>query len=296
MRFTMDEKDWYMLKALHEEGSITKASEVLYVSQPALTKRIKQLESDFNLQIISRSSKGIRFTKEGEYLVSYAKDMIVVFQKMKDTLNNMSSNSLSGTLRLGASHNFAHNHLPHLLKEFSQQFPLIKTDIRTGYSSDILKQLQDEIIQIGIVRGAFTWNGPKRHLKSENICLVSKNKIDLDNLPNLPRIDYKTDPLLKKQLDQWWYDIYNQPPTVVMEVDNSRTCVGMVDQGLGFAILPQFSLGMKNNLYLENLQDINGNSFLRDTWIVYKEKDIELSTVNEFVKFIENRMEEKKAI
>ncbi|WP_249869193.1 LysR family transcriptional regulator [Oceanobacillus saliphilus] len=289
----MDEKDWYMLKALHDEGSITKASEVLYVSQPALTKRIKQLESDFRMEFISRSSKGIRFTKEGEYLVNYAKDMITALQKTKDALNNMSSNSVSGTLRLGGSFNFAHNHLPYLLKEFSQQFPLVKTDIRTGYSSDIIKQLQDEIIQIGIVRGEFSWNGPKKHLKSENICLVSNKEIDVSDLPNLPRVVYKTDPLLKKQLDQWWYDVYKQPPTIAMEVDNSKTCVGMVSQGLGFAILPQYSLDINSNLYLKNLQDADGNQLHRDTWIIYKEKDIKFSTVNEFVKFIEQRMEEK---
>lgn len=291
MRFTMDEKDWYMLNALHEEGSITKASEALYVSQPALTKRIKQLESDFDVRIISRNSKGIRFTQEGEYLANYAKDMITSLQKTRDVLNNMSSNSVSGILRLGVSHNFAHNHLPYLLKEFSQQFPLVKTHIRTGYSSDIIKLLQEEDIQIAIVRGEFTWNGPKKHIKSENICLVSKEKIDVADLPNLPRIDYKTDPLLKKQLNNWWKNVFKQPPSIAMEVDNSRTCVGMVDQGLGFAILPQFSLGIKYDFYLENLRDANGQPLLRDTWIIYQEKDVKLSTVKEFAEFIEKRID-----
>ena len=286
----MDDKDWLMLKALYEEGSITKASEALYVSQPALTKRIKQLENDFNVQVISRSSKGIQFTPEGEYLVNYAKQMLAVLQKTRDALNNMSSNSVSGSLRLGVSMNFAHNHLPFLLKEFSNQFPLVKTQIRTGYSSDILKLIQAEAIQIAIVRGAFDWNGPKKLIKSENICLASKEKVDINDLPSLPRIYYKTDPLLKKQLDQWWNERFDKPPLIAMEVDNSRTCVGMIAQGLGYAILPQYSLGDMSNLYLEQIYDTNGQLLVRDTWIIYQEKDIKLSTVKEFVTFIEKRL------
>lgn len=285
----MDEKDWYMLKALQEEGSITKASESLYISQPALTKRIKQLENDFNVRIITRSSKGIRFTQEGKYLVTYAKEMITMLQSVKDDLNSMSSNAVSGSLRLGVCLNFAHNHIPRLLKEFSEVYPQVRTHILTGYSSDVIKLIREESIQIAIARGDFSWNGPKKLIKSENICLVSKEKIDANNLPNLPRIDYRTDPVLKKQINEWWNSKYKQPPKFSIEVDNSRTCVQLIEQGLGYAILPKFSLEQNHNYYLEALYDSDGNPLMRDTWIFYQEENAKHVTVKMFVDFIEKQ-------
>jgi DNA-binding transcriptional LysR family regulator len=291
---TMDEKDWHMLKALYEEGSITKASEALYVSQPALTKRIKQIENDFQVKIISRSSKGIRFTIEGEYLVNYSIKMLNTIQKVRDTLINMASNTVEGTLRLGVSINFAYDHLPRILKHFSDKFPKVKTNITTGYSSDIIKMFHAEKFQIAIVRGDFHWKGPKRHIKTENICLVSKEKIDIERIPELPRIEYKTDPLLKIHLENWWKEKYSSPPLIAMEVDNSQTCVGMVSQGLGYAILPRFSLESGNeDLYVENLLNSDGELLMRDTWIIYHEQEIELSAVREFVSFMEENLDTK---
>lgn len=291
----MDEKDWLMLKVLYEEGSINKASEVLYVSQPSLTKRIKRIESDFNVKLISRSSKGIHFTLEGEFLVNYSIEMLNTLQKTKDDLSNLKSNAVEGTLRLGVSFNFADNHLPSLLRNFSELFPKVKTHVYTGYSTEIIKMFQEEKVQAAIVRGDFPWDGLKKHIKSENICLVSKEKIDIDNIPELPCIDYKTDPLLKKQLNNWWQEMYSSPPQVTMKVDNSKTCVAMVSQGLGYAILPSYSLEKNKELYFENLYYKDGKPLVRDTWIIYPKKYQELSTVREFLSFIDDYIESKSS-
>ncbi|MFJ5769912.1 LysR family transcriptional regulator [Psychrobacillus sp. NPDC093180] len=287
----MDEKDWLILKELYSKGSITKASESLYISQPALTKRIQQIENSFNVKIISRSSKGIQFTLEGEYLVKYAGEMLSTLQKTKDIIVNMASNTVEGNLKIGVSINFSYNNLPLLIKLFSARFPNIKTHITTGYSSEIVTLFQEKKLQVAIARGEFNWAGPKRHIDTENICIISKDKIDINSLNKYPRIEYKTDTLFKRQLDNWWNEIYDTPPVVAMEVDNSQTCIEMISQGLGYGILPRYCVGKRKDLHLENIHNSNGQMLVRDTWIIYRDKELELTPVKKFITFMEETID-----
>lgn len=286
----MDEKDWMVLKALYEEKSITKTSERLYVSQPALTKRIQQIENDFSVEIISRSKKGVTFTSEGEYLVDYARNMLDILQQTKDNLMNFQTNKVKGTLRIGVSINFAYNKLPSILKDFAEQFPLVHTEVIAGYSSEVIKLLQSEQLQVAVVRGDFQWDGPKQHINEENICLISKEKIDIDSLPTLPRVGFTTDHLLQNTLDKWWRDKFSSAPQIAMEVGNSQIAVEMVSQGLGYAILPKYCLKAGKDLHVENIHYNSGEKVIRNTWLIYHEKDLILSTVREFSNFMESKL------
>ena len=66
----MDTKDWQALKVLRETGNITKASELLFISQPALSKRIRNLEEEFGVKLLLRSARGVEFTSEGEHVAA----------------------------------------------------------------------------------------------------------------------------------------------------------------------------------------------------------------------------------
>src|SRR5699024_11187213 len=109
----MDQKDWKILKIMHEEKNITKTAEKLFVSQPSLSDRIKKLEREVGTDIIFKTKTGIEFTSEGEYLVNYAKEMLQRLQVLKDNINDMSE-EISGTLKIGVSSNFAQYILPNL--------------------------------------------------------------------------------------------------------------------------------------------------------------------------------------
>jgi DNA-binding transcriptional LysR family regulator len=287
----MDEKDWLILKTIYEEGSITKASETLFLSQPALTKRIQLLEHDFQVKILMRSRKGITFTSEGEYLVKYSNHMLSLLNETKDHLLHMKSNSLQGTLKVGVSINYSYNILPGVLKQFSKHFPKIKTTITTGYSNEMIDLFKQKKFHIAIARGDFIWDGPKYHVDSDYICIVSKDKVDLESLPKLPRINYKTDTSLTCILADWWQDHFDQPPFVASEVDNSQTCFEMVTRGLGYAIMPKFCIKTLKDLYVENIFWKNGELLMRDTWMIYREEDLELSAVSEFISFMEDNNE-----
>jgi DNA-binding transcriptional LysR family regulator len=283
----MDERDWMVLQTLYKEKNITKAAQHLYISQPALTNRLQQLEKEFGVKIVNRGRRGVQFTPQGEYLAKSAHEMLLNIQKIKENVLNMEE-KVAGTLRLGVSTFFTDYILPNLLKLFKERYPTIEFKVTTGFSSHIAHLIYNQDVHIGIVKGDFSWKDHKHLLFEETICIASKEKIDIHNLPNLPRIDYHTDSLLKNSIDNWWSEHFTQPPLVSIEVDKVDTCKKMVVNGLGYAILPNMILNDVNDVYKTDITTIDGNPIVRKTWMFYHKDSLELNIVKAFVEFMEN--------
>src|SRR5699024_7845328 len=140
-------------------------------SQPSLTYRIKQIENEFNINLIYRGNKGIIFTSEGELLVKYADDMLKKLNYTKDKLSNV-GDEVKGKLSLGVSSNFALYTLPELLEGFLEKYPNIEIQLNTGWSSRIIDYMNNDNIHIGILRGEQNWKDGQFQIKSENLCVV----------------------------------------------------------------------------------------------------------------------------
>ncbi len=68
----MKDSDWEILYALYKKPNITKVANMLFMTQPSLTKRLQQMEKEFDVTIVDRTPKGLVFTKEGTYLAKQA--------------------------------------------------------------------------------------------------------------------------------------------------------------------------------------------------------------------------------
>ncbi|MDU5141739.1 MAG: LysR family transcriptional regulator [Paenibacillus dendritiformis] len=284
----MEEKDWIILETLHHEQNITKAAEKLYISQPALTYRIQQLEKEFGVKIVNRGRRGIQFTPQGEHLVKYAKDMRLQLRQTKEFLRNM-DNKVTGILRLGVASNIATYILPSILKQFLEQYPDVEVRVMTDWSSNLVHSVYSQHVHIGMIRGDYDWPDEKHLMMEENICIVSKHEIRLQDLPSLPRINYKTELSLQNTIDLWWKERYSLPPNIAMEVDKMETGKEMVLNGLGYAILPTIVLGGQEDLYKINLTTQHGEPWKRKSWMIYRKESLNLTLIKEFVDFMKNR-------
>lgn len=286
----MDYRDWEILKVLYIQKNITKAARLLFITQPALTNRIKHMEKELGAKIVTRESRGIHFTPQGEYLVNCAEESLNNYQKIKDNVFNMSNNihnEVVGTLKLGVSNFFANYKLPHILKLFKEQYPHVQFKIITGWSKDISQLIHKKDVHIGFVRGDYGSKGLSNHLLfDETICITSIEEVDINNLPTFPRIDYRGDHLLKLLIDNWWSENYVQEPFISIEVDQVETCREMVINGLGYAILPDRIMTKREDLHKIDLVDQKGNPIMRRTWMYYHEESLEWNVMREFVDFV----------
>lgn len=282
----MDEKDWLILQTLAEEKNITKAAERLYISQPALTYRLQQIEKEFSATLVIRSKKGIDFTPQGEYLVRYAKDMLLQIQKIKETIKNMEE-KVQGKLRLGIASHFARYRLPTLLKNFLMEYPGVEIHLKTGWSSDIVQLVHTDEVHVGIIRGNYQWPEQKHLLFQEPLYIAAKQSFKLDDLPHLPQINYSTDIYFKQIIDAWWKSRFTVPPQVTMEVDRIETCKELVLHGLGYSIFPGICLNPNDELYTMALT-MDDQLTQQNTWIIYRNNTVSLYVVDAFVNFVKN--------
>lgn len=284
----MDDKDWLMLKTIAAEKNLTKSADRLYLSQPALTYRLRNLEKEFGTQLVSRRPTGVLLTPQGEYLLSYSEEMLSQMNKVKERIKNM-ENKVQGTLRLGTSSVFAHYELPQILKSFLHRFPDVEVLLKTGLSRHIHRMLQKEEVSIAILRGDYHWVDEKFLLREEPICLVSSSPVEFGELPYKPQISYLTDSSLEPVIQDWWRESFACAPQVNLEVDSMDTCRQMVLHGLGWAILPEIGLGEQSGLFRRELFWRSGKPLVRRTWLAYSPAFLELSSVRAFVEFLKEQ-------
>ncbi|WP_400245228.1 LysR family transcriptional regulator [Niallia sp. JL1B1071] len=292
----MNEKDCLLLLYLQKEQNITKAAEHLFMTQPALTYRIRQLEKEFQVEILSKNGKNIRLTLAGEYLVEYAKRILSDLRKTKEFLLNL-ENELIGSLKIGVNSHFGLYNLPSILKDYIKMFPKVELNVDTGFSTEMMDLLVDGQIDVAIVRGDYNWSDRKYLLSEENVCIIANEPIDVKKLPQLPMINrkepkvllkYKTSPYnpFEQSVEYWWNQRFIEPPIVTMQVDSYETCKEMVKKGLGYAIIPSVFLKQTDDLYNAPLIFKNGQEMKRRTWMYYREESMSLATVAEFVRYM----------
>lgn len=283
----MDAKDWLILKTIAEEKNITKAAARLFISQPALTYRLKNIEEEFGTQIVSRVPSGVIFTPQGEYLLAYASEMLLKLGAVKEQIKNM-ENKVQGALRMGSSGVFANYNLPGILKGFLELYPEVEISLKTGLSYQVVRMLEKQEITVGIARGEHEWEGERFLLKEESVCLVSRENLESDDLLGKPHIRYGTDTSLQKMIDDWWRKHYNSPPNTTMEVSTMDTARQLALHGLGWTILPTIGLESDDTLYTKALFWPDGSPLIRKTWVLCSRGAMELQTVSAFLSYLKS--------
>ncbi|WP_084011531.1 LysR family transcriptional regulator [Paenibacillus kribbensis] len=291
----MDEKDCLMLCYIAEEHSLKRAADRLYITQPALTYRLNQMEKEFGVPIIVRGNRGTKLTMEGERLAQYAKRNLRELTELKEAVIHLSG-EVKGTLRLGISSYYGHYRLPPILKSFKDIYPDVQFSVTCGLSAEIYEMLRGDEIHLGVIRNDYPWSEGKHLLHEEHICVISKEAVALEQLPELPLIRYK-DPgkpqfsghmysSFNESVQAWWSERFGRAPRVSMEVDSYETCKEMVRHGLGYSIVPEIFVSPKDELYAFHLIRQNGDPVLRRTWMLYKNKSSRLMAVERFVEWM----------
>ena len=138
----MDEKDFELLEVLDETRNITHAADKLYMTQSALSKRIKSMEQELGVEILLRSRQGIRFTPAGEKVLEHSRAALKQMEQLRRGLDAMQG-EVCGTLKAGVSVNFSYYRLPEVLTEYHKKYLRVRLDIATGHSRHLYQQMLD---------------------------------------------------------------------------------------------------------------------------------------------------------
>ena len=165
--------------------SFTKAAAELFITQPAVTKHIHELEEQYKAKLFERKGNHIALTDAGELLLHHAEKVFDLYRNVAYEINALSKRK-EGLLRIGASTTIAQYIVAPLLAKFRTKFPDVQLSLITGNTTQVEKALLDKEIEIGIIEGYSKNPEISYHefLKDE-IVLVCSSKHPLANRNSL---------------------------------------------------------------------------------------------------------------
>ncbi|MCK9613826.1 MAG: LysR family transcriptional regulator [Bacteroidales bacterium] len=174
--------------------NFTKAAEELYITQPAITKHIQEIENHYKVKLFERNGTKIKLTQAGETLLQYSDQLFAIYRNLEFEINSLTQRH-SGILRIGASTTIAQYVLSPVLATFHQKFKDIKITLFNNNTEQIEHFLQNNDIDLGIIEGQ-SKNSLFKYTEfvKDELVLVASTKnplakrqtIELDELLKIP--------------------------------------------------------------------------------------------------------------
>lgn len=254
----MDIRQLKYFLAVIEEGQITAAAKKLHISQPPLSHQIKLLECELNVQLFERGSRNIKLTPAGNILRIRAEQMMNLIESTSKELKDLRE-GLHGTLNIGAVASLGATILPQHIHIFNQKYPNVNFQTFEGDSFKVMELLNNNVVEIGILRTPFNSNLYEymlqpNNLSSDPMMAVGNSKCIWDNIENLKLIslmDIKDNPLIiHRRYEGKILESCRRmgfEPNIFCKSDDIRSMLTWASSGLGIAIVPKSTIGLIKN-------------------------------------------------
>ena len=254
-----------ILKAIATEENFTRAAEVLYISQPSLSKQLKTLEKNLDITLINRENNKIFLTEKGKIFLQYSERILALCEESCRALIDL-KNGDRGNLTIGTSQTIGTYLMPQILSIFAQNYPQIDLKIKFNSTPIIINNILKRKIDIGVVGGEIPYKLRKNLLskyfiKDEINLIIStihpfakKKRINKEDLYYLNFITLNSNSTIQKFIDNIL--IQNQIETkqlkVIMELNSIEGIKTAVSLGLGAAFMS--SLAIEKELKLKTIE------------------------------------------
>jgi len=232
--------------AVADSGSFSTAAERVYVTQPAISKRIAQLEDVLGCRLFDRISRTVYLTEAGKELLPRAEKILQELRETRQAIVDLSGH-VAGNLRIAISHHLGLHRLPPVLKAFAST--------NSGVSLEV-EFMDSEVAYDGVLRGRFeiavitlapephprihslqVWLDPMAVMVASDHPLATAGTVDIDQLSDypaiLPGLETYTGRMIKKLFDDNGFTL-----KATMATNYLETIKMLVSVGLGWSILP----------------------------------------------------------
>ena len=286
----MKDSDWEILYELKKNLNMTKVANLLYITQPSLTKRLQSMEKEFQVSILDRSGKALRFTPEGEYLAERAARYMDFKNETDRGLAQFGKNA-SGLITIGASYTYSKYKLSDVLMQYRAEHSNVEFKIVNEQSNLLLRKVIEGSVNVAFVRNDYVDSVQKVLIEQNQAYLVTKDPVKMDALPHMSKIDYKTNDYNLLLLDEWWEDQFGTSAPSGMNVGYVDFSWQLIDRGIGFTIC--FLPGNFKNEYhlcLTPLIKRDGSPVIRNTWFIYPRSKRLPDVQQRFIEYVEKEL------
>ena len=232
----------YFLTVANEE-SITAAAEALYLSQPTLSRQLRDLEDEIGKQLLIRGNKKTTLTEDGVLLRKRAQEIMDLMNKTESELRQ-SDDSISGDIWIGGGESEGMRFIARAVHSMQKNFPNIQVNLISANSSDIFERLEKGLVDFGVGVGDIdlsryeTIELPVVHtsgvLMRKDSPLANRAAITPDDLQGIPIITPRNEEA------QRWYAAWMGKPFETLDVVASFNLIYnaafLVEEGVGYAL------------------------------------------------------------
>ena len=233
--------------AVAETGSFSRAAERIFLTQPAVSKRIAALEVQLGTRLFDRIGKRAHLTPAGTVLYERARKLLRDLDDVKRSITDLSG-SIAGELRLATSHHIGLHRLPEPLRRFHASYPQVRLDLRFMDSEQACHEVARGEIELAIVtlppklesplRADMVWEDPLDLVVARHHPLAQAHDVQIRELTNYPAIlpgpGTYTREIILKALGSWRDKIEVGMATNYLEVLKMLASIG-----LGWSALPR---------------------------------------------------------
>ena len=285
--------------AVAKQLSFTKAAEQLFMTQPAVTFQVKQLEENFNARLFERSHGKIALTPAGKLVMDYAGKILGLSEEMEKRVAELSG-AMGGPLLLGASTTIAEFILPQILGEFKAQYSQVRAHLTVANSETIVNRVADHSLDLGLIESP-------TNLPTVQIEVVCEDELVLICAPGYKFAKLKSvkpqqivgEPYVSREVGSGTRDFADnylreckvapEDLNIVMELGSPVAIKGVVETGLGVSIVSRAMVAKEIKLGVLVAVPLEPR-LIRTLSLVYPREKFRSKLITTFVEFATSRM------
>ena len=282
----------YFLMTAREEN-ITRAAELLHITQPTLSRQLMQLEEELGTKLFERSSHSIRLTEDGMLLRRRAQELVQLADSVEKEFRH-SKEEMSGTISIGSGETGSMQELAEIIRDFQEKYPLVQYDLYTATADEIKEKLDKGLLDIGLLTEPvdimkYSFIRMKRKEKwgilvRRDSKLAEKTSIGPSDLLDVP-VFLAHRALVKNEIEGWFGDYYDQVQ-IAGTYNLINNAAVMVRNHIGVAFCFQLQSQFDDLTYIPIEPQIETGAV-----IVWKKAQIVSRTTHQFISFLKESRE-----
>jgi len=295
----MADRRLQVFHAVAKRLSFTKAAEALFMTQPAVTFQIKQLEEHFNARLFDRGHGRISLTPAGQLVLEYAERILSLSAELETRLKEMTG-EVGGPLLVGASTTLAEFLLPAVLGEFKLRYPKVLPRLTVANSEAVENRVAEHTLDIGFVETPTHLANVVTEACCEDelqaVCAPSHPLAQLrfatpKQLAHYPFLRREAGSGTREVIDDYFERAGIAPASlnVVMEAGSPEALKELAATGLGFTIISRAAVAKETRLGRLVRVPLNPR-LTRHFSVVYPREKFRSRLVNTFVQFAKERL------
>lgn len=230
-------------------GSLTKAAEELFISQPAVSQAIKQLESQLGTTLFNRTHRGMELSVQGGKLIfKQVEEALALLDDAENKLIELKTTA-SGTIRIGSTDSIFSNILADKIVEYNEKYPAVRFELITGTTPETVMQLRENKCDIGFINLPIedkdvNFTGTVAHLSDIFVASAAKYgdlkgvKIDLRDLQEYPLLMMEPNTVARRAFSSYTQSLgITLSPDI--EVANWDLMLKLARKGMGIGCVPR---------------------------------------------------------